>query len=175
MTRPHLILEPVCEYEVTQVDAVAACTGYQNPLVVPPVGTHTTVTGPWVHDADHGWNEIHPVEGFGGRPAPSIAPATPPAAPPPPAALTVRITDSHYGLVAATTAAGASCAARAVLPSGRTSTAAGLQVQETGAADGSVSWPYRTVSTTTPGTGTHTVTCTLDGFTASASAPFTVP
>ena len=61
-----LILEPVCEHDVTQADAVAACAGYHNPLVVPPVGTHISVTGPWVHDEDHGWNEIHPVEAFGG-------------------------------------------------------------------------------------------------------------
>src|SRR5439155_25493195 len=33
---------------------------------------------------------------------------------------------------------------------------------------------YGTSSTTKPGSGTHTVTCTLAGKTVSASAPFTV-
>ena len=57
-----LVLEPVCERPVTQPDAVAACAGYHNPLVVPPAGTHVAVTGPWVLDAPHGWQEIHPLE-----------------------------------------------------------------------------------------------------------------
>ena len=56
-----LVLEPVCELPVTQADAVAACTGYHNPIVVPPVGTHVTVTGAYVLDVDHGWTEIHPL------------------------------------------------------------------------------------------------------------------
>ena len=57
-----LVLEPVCEGPVTQSDAVAACTGYHNPLVVPPAGSHVVVTGPWVLDAPHGHLEIHPLE-----------------------------------------------------------------------------------------------------------------
>ena len=57
-----LLLEPVCEHAVTQADAVAACTGWRDPLASPPVGRHVTVSGPWVLDMDHGWNEIHPLE-----------------------------------------------------------------------------------------------------------------
>src|SRR5260370_25286799 len=57
-----LILEPVCENPITQADAVAACQGYHNPLVLPPLGSHVTVTGPFVLDTDHGWNQIHPLE-----------------------------------------------------------------------------------------------------------------
>jgi hypothetical protein len=56
-----LVLEPVCELAVTQADAVSACVGYHNPLVIPPVGSHVTVSGPHVLDLDHGWLEIHPV------------------------------------------------------------------------------------------------------------------
>lgn len=56
-----LVLEPVCELPVTQADAVSACAGYHNPLLVPPVGSHVTVTGAYVLDLDHGWAEIHPV------------------------------------------------------------------------------------------------------------------
>jgi hypothetical protein len=35
------------------------CTGAD--LVAPPIGSYVSVTGPWVLDRDHGWNEIHPV------------------------------------------------------------------------------------------------------------------
>ena len=57
-----LVLEPVCEGPVIQPNAVSACAGFHNPLVVPPAGSHVVVTGPWVLDAPHGWNEIHPLE-----------------------------------------------------------------------------------------------------------------
>lgn len=77
-----LVLEPVCEHPPTQPDAVPACAGYRNPLVVPPVGSHVAATGPWVLDLDHGcgprstpwrgsrcWREDPPTEaGFGGNP-----------------------------------------------------------------------------------------------------------
>jgi hypothetical protein len=56
-----LVLEPVCEKEVTQADAVSACQGYHNDLAVPRVGTHVEVTGYWVFDDQHGWNELHPL------------------------------------------------------------------------------------------------------------------
>lgn len=168
-----LVVEPVCEHSITQADAVAACSNFHNTLAVPPVGTHTTVTGPWVLDQDHGWNEIHPAEMFGGTSMPAGQPASAPPAPAP-ATFTVAITASRYGYVAAKTSPGAVCSAQARLPSGRISTAAGLQVQDTAGADGAVSWTYRTSSTTTPGTGTHTVSCTWSGATEEASAPFTV-
>ena len=56
-----LVVEPVCELPVTQADAVAACAGYHNPIVLPQVGAHVTVTGAYVVDVDHGWAEIHPL------------------------------------------------------------------------------------------------------------------
>jgi hypothetical protein len=166
-----LVVEPICEHAVTQADAVAACSGYQNPLAVPGPGTHVTVTGPWVLDQDHGWQEIHPAESFGGS-----APAPPPPATilPQPGGFSVSITASRYGYVAATTIKGATCTAQAVLPSGRTSTAQGLQQSQTAGANGAVSWTYRTVSTTKPGRGTHMVTCSLAGMSETARASFTV-
>ncbi len=179
-----LILEPVCENPITQADAVAACQGYHNPLVLPPVGSHVSVMGPFVLDTDHGWNEIHPLESItvvganspSPLPLPTPTPSQPPtaSAAPAPAALTVTITASSYGFVAAKTLPGASCKAKAKLPSGRISTAAGLQVTVVADQDGFVSWSYGTSSTTKPGTGTHTVTCTLGAKTVSASAAFTV-
>lgn len=56
-----LILEIVCAYSVTQADAVAACSGYTNPITIPSDGEHISVVGQYVTDLDHGWNEIHPV------------------------------------------------------------------------------------------------------------------
>ncbi len=160
-----LLLEPVCENPVTRKDAVSACQGYHNPLVLPPVGSHVAAVGPFVLDIDHGWNEIHPLESI------TVVPVPPSA---PPVALTVTITAAAYGYVAATTAPGASCTATARLPSGEISGASGLKTTGVAGQDGAVAWSYGTVSTTKPGTGMHTVTCTLNGATVSASAPFTV-
>lgn len=86
----------------------------------------------------------------------------------------MTVTRASYGFVSARTAPNASCNASARLPSGRTSTAQGL---DTHAADasGNVSWSYRTVSNTTPGTGTYTISCTSGGQRASTTAPFSVP
>jgi hypothetical protein len=151
-----LLLEPVCEHEVTRADAIAACDGYHNGLVVPAVGKRVAATGPFVFDEIHGWNEIHPLEAI------TILPAT------------VIITASSYGHLAATTSPGASCQAQAKLPSAQISTAAALQLTVTAGLDGIAAWTYRTSDGTTKGTGTHTVTCTVNGATASASAPFTV-
>ena len=185
-----LVLEPVCEHPVTQADAIAVCASYKNPLIVPPIGTHIAATGPFVFDLDHNWNEIHPLESITvlppvgpSSPSPTQSPsppATATAAPAPrstapvPATVSVSITASRYGYVAAQTLPGATCSAQAKLPSGRTSTANGLQPTKPAGGDGTVSWSYGTTSSTTPGTGTHTVTCTVKGQTASASAPFTV-
>jgi hypothetical protein len=60
----YLVVEVVCERPVTQEAAIATCSQYHNNLAIPGVGSHVTVTGPWVHD-QHGWNEIHPVVHFG--------------------------------------------------------------------------------------------------------------
>lgn len=57
-----LLLEPVCMHPITQADAEPACSGYANPMVLPPVGAHVAAMGPFVLDLDHGWNEIHPVD-----------------------------------------------------------------------------------------------------------------
>lgn len=106
-------------------------------------------------------------------PAPTAAATA--AATAAPAAFAVIITASRYGLVSATTSAGASCTVRTVLPWGNVSEAQGLQGAQTASASGTVSWSYRTVASTRAGTGTHTVTCAYKGQTRNASAPFTVP
>ncbi len=112
----------------------------------------------------------------GSPPPPPPPPPGPSPTPPPPAgALFVTITRSTWGAIAAATQSGATCTVRVRFPSGNYSTAAGVQGSATAGADGVVSWTYTTTSNTLPGTGTNTVTCTLAGQTANASANFTVP
>ena len=106
--------------------------------------------------------------------APPAATPTHALAKPAPIALTVHITESTYGHVGATTTAGATCTAEAVLPSGSKSTAQGLQGSKVAGGDGTAAWDYKRGSNTKKGTGTHTVRCSLNGQTASDSAPFTV-
>jgi hypothetical protein len=58
----NLVIEIVCAYEVTQKDAINACTAYENKIPVPKVNDHVAITGQFVSDTEHGgWNEIHPV------------------------------------------------------------------------------------------------------------------
>jgi hypothetical protein len=56
-----LVLEPICVNKVTQEDAKEPCSGYVNDVKIPKVGDHVKVTGSYVLDKEHGWNEIHPV------------------------------------------------------------------------------------------------------------------
>jgi hypothetical protein len=58
----NLVFEIVCKYPVTQADAKAACSHYQNRVSLPPVGSHVRVVGVYVQDTFHAqWMEIHPV------------------------------------------------------------------------------------------------------------------
>jgi hypothetical protein len=56
-----LVIEPICLHTVTQEDAIDSCQDFNYTVDVPPVGTHVQVTGSYVLDTTHGWNEIHPV------------------------------------------------------------------------------------------------------------------
>lgn len=56
-----LVIEPICEHDVSQLDAIGACEGYVNKVYIPHVGEHVEVTGSYVNDTQHGWNEIHPI------------------------------------------------------------------------------------------------------------------
>jgi hypothetical protein len=143
----------------------------------PPVGSHVTVTGPYVYDEDHHWNEIHPVwgistsPGVATAPAPTPTPVTPapttnPAATPPPAASTgvtiVSVSSpvdaGAYASLAARTSPGAACNLSVILPSGRPSQSSGLG-GATADGLGQVTWNWRTGTTTRGGTATATVTC----------------
>jgi len=56
-----LVIEIICACEVTQTDAIGSCQGFLNNVKVPEVGEHVSVTGSYVNDGQHGWNEIHPI------------------------------------------------------------------------------------------------------------------
>lgn len=58
-----LVLEIICYNKVTQADAVEACKDCPENVTIPKKGDHVQVTGSFVKDleANHGWNEIHPV------------------------------------------------------------------------------------------------------------------
>ncbi len=61
----NLVVEIVCAYEVTQTDAINACSGYQNRIAVPKANDQVVIIGQFVSDTEHGgWNEIHPVYGI---------------------------------------------------------------------------------------------------------------
>jgi hypothetical protein len=60
----YLVVEPVCENPVHQRDTSAegVCNGFsQHVFTMAMVGRHVRITGAYVTDMDHGWNEIHPV------------------------------------------------------------------------------------------------------------------
>jgi uncharacterized protein YgiM (DUF1202 family) len=49
----NLAFEVICKYKVTQADARAACSNYQNQVSLPPVGSHVRIVGVCVQDTFH--------------------------------------------------------------------------------------------------------------------------
>ncbi len=60
-TGSDLVGEIICANNITQSDAVAPCHNYTSSVYVPNVGEHVKITGSYVTDNVHGWNEIHPI------------------------------------------------------------------------------------------------------------------
>jgi len=57
-----LVVETICENEVTQPDAIASCSDFSGSIEIPSVGTNVTITGTYVFDSQHyDWAEIHPA------------------------------------------------------------------------------------------------------------------
>jgi hypothetical protein len=56
-----LVVELICEGAATRGDAITACAGFTPRVTVPSAGDRVRVTGAYVTDLEHGWNEIHPV------------------------------------------------------------------------------------------------------------------
>ena len=56
-----LVLESICQSKVRQADAAEPCSRYPGPYFELEIGRRYLISGTYVHDADHGWNELHPV------------------------------------------------------------------------------------------------------------------
>lgn len=56
-----LVLEPICQREPTQANAMEPCRNYAGPFFDVRAGMRVRVTGPYVLDHEHGWKEIHPA------------------------------------------------------------------------------------------------------------------
>jgi hypothetical protein len=130
------------------------CTGAD--ITSPPIGTHVSVTGPYVLDQSHGWMEIHPVWRIVRLASTSTGTV---------AATGVRIVSvtspAHRGSNAtliAQTSARATCSLSVTLPSGAQSQSQGLG-EGTADSSGRVEWVWKIGTTTKPGTATATVTC----------------
>jgi hypothetical protein len=153
------------------------CTGADE--ADPATGSHVTVTGPYVFDHNHGWNEIHPVWRISLTSAPAVGstPGSTPttnAVPSPISSTTAPARDAQKGVTiisvtpSVDAGAGASLVAQAspkascdlgvTLPSGRHNTAQGLGPGTADAA-GRVQWTWQTGNRTKSGTATATVTC----------------
>ncbi len=57
----YLVLEAICANPVIRRDAIKPCTRFVNNVTIPNVGDYVNVTGQFVLDTEHGWNELHPV------------------------------------------------------------------------------------------------------------------
>ena len=67
----NLVFEVICQFRVTQKDAMAACSEsgkdsrgkrFKSAVKIPPPGTRVRITGTYVQDQEHAkWMEIHPV------------------------------------------------------------------------------------------------------------------
>lgn len=54
-----LVIEEPCQHSASQLDAVAFCNGYRSPFSPLVVGKRYEISGAWVTDTDHSWNELH--------------------------------------------------------------------------------------------------------------------
>jgi hypothetical protein len=55
-------ITPECPLSTHPPDAKSAAECPKSRLPIPHLRDHIEIYGPWVFDADHGWNEIHPVD-----------------------------------------------------------------------------------------------------------------
>jgi hypothetical protein len=102
-------------------------------------------------------------------PTPPPTPLPSPSSEPTRVGLYLQILQSEYGFVSATTESGAICSAKATLPNG--GEAGGLRNPQIAGSDGTASWRYPQPATTS-GTGTHVVSCSKEGRSASQYAYF---
>jgi len=72
----YLVIEPICQKAPTQATAKQGgpCRGFRQNLpalatvranLKKKKGTHVEITGAFITDAEHGWDEIHPITSIG--------------------------------------------------------------------------------------------------------------
>ena len=57
----ELVLEVICEHTPVHAGNKVACGAFHPQIMIPSVGDRVRVTGAYVTDRHHGWNEVHPV------------------------------------------------------------------------------------------------------------------
>ena len=57
----NLVFEPMCQYRVTQKDAMQVCKNWKQDIALPPLGSRVRITGVFVTDLQHGHQELHPI------------------------------------------------------------------------------------------------------------------
>jgi hypothetical protein len=62
--KPAMLAEitPDCPLDTNPPNGAAAAHCPKTQLLIPDLGQHIAITGPWVLDVAHGWQEIHPVD-----------------------------------------------------------------------------------------------------------------
>lgn len=55
-----LVVEVICEHNITQEDAISACSGWDQRFELRH-GERVRIVGSYVVDREHGWMELHPV------------------------------------------------------------------------------------------------------------------
>lgn len=58
--RGDLVVELICEHNITQEDAINSCSGWDRRFQLRH-REHVRVVGSYVVDREHGWMELHPV------------------------------------------------------------------------------------------------------------------
>jgi len=57
----QLVIEPACRWAPWRRNSTGPCKNRGYSLTIPKNGTRVRVTGTFVFDRDHAWNELHPI------------------------------------------------------------------------------------------------------------------
>ena len=57
----QLVIEPACRWAPWRRNSTGPCKNRGYSMHIPKTGTRVRVTGTFVFDRDHAWNELHPI------------------------------------------------------------------------------------------------------------------
>lgn len=57
----QLVIEPACRWAPWRRNSTGPCKNRGYSLTIPKIGTRVRITGTFVFDRDHAWNELHPI------------------------------------------------------------------------------------------------------------------